>query len=117
MHTCYSTVNACPILTIPVSGEHPALPELLELKVPLRVRDKYESFGIFLLNDDTGDKVAVIKDRCRDDPEKVTLAILRDWVRGCGVTVSWESLVETLRKCEISLLADQIEMALQRKQH
>ena len=102
---------------IPVSGERPTLTELLELKVPLRVRDNYDAFGILLLNDDNGDKMAVIKNDCRGDAKKITLAILTDWVRGGGVTVTWESLVETLRKCEISLLADQIEMALQRKQN
>ena len=41
-------------------GEHPTLPELLELNIPLRVRDMFDLFGIFLLNDDTGDKMAVI---------------------------------------------------------
>ena len=71
----------------------------------------------FLINDDTGDKMAVITKRCRGDPEDITYEVLREWVRGRGVTVSWESLVETLRKCEISLLADQIEMVLQSKQH
>ena len=94
----------------PVSGD-PTLPKLLELKIPLRVRDKYESFGTFLLNDDTGEKIAVIKDNCKENSEKITFNILRDWVGGDGITVSWESLIETLRKCELPMLADQIEMA------
>ena len=102
---------------IPVTGENPTLPELLQLEIPLRVRDKYESFGVFLLNDVTGDKVAIIKDRCHGDPEKITYEILREWVRGRGITVSWESLIETLRKCKLSMLAGQIEMTLPRKQH
>ena len=55
--------------------------------------------------------MAVIKDRCRGDPEKITHDILRDWIRGRGITVLWESLVATLRKCQLPLLADQIEMA------
>ena len=87
MSTCNSSVIDWPSLAIPVSGECPALPELLELKVPLRVGDEYKAFGIFLLNDDTGDKMAVITKRCRGDPEDITYEVLRDWVRGRGVTV------------------------------
>ena len=71
----------------------------------------FDLFGIFLLNDDTGDKMAVIKHNCQGDAEKITRAILTAWLRGGGISVSWESLVETLRKCELSLLADQIQMA------
>ena len=54
----------------------------------------------------------VIKERCRGDPEKIVLAVLRDWVQGKGVELSWKSLIATLRDCKISLLATQIEMAL-----
>ena len=89
----------------------PALPQLLEINIPLRVGDKYDSFGIYLLNDDTGDKMAVIRNNCQGDAEKITRAILTAWLRGGGISVSWDSLVETLRKCELSLLADQIQMA------
>ena len=56
----YTLCGYCSEFT-PVSGERPTLPELLKIKIPLCVRDKYESFGVFLLNDTTGDKVAVIK--------------------------------------------------------
>ena len=41
-----------------VSGE--TLPELIQLAIPLRVRDKYDNFGLLLLNDKTGDKMAII---------------------------------------------------------
>ena len=56
----------------------------------------------------------VIKERFRGDidPEKIVLAVLRDWVQGKGVELSWKSLIATLRDCKISLLATQIEMAL-----
>ena len=101
------------MLIIPV--EPPTLPELLDLEIPLRVGDQYELFGTFLLNDKTGDKMAIIKDRCHCNPEKITFNILRDWVRGCGITVSWESLVETLRKCKLSMFADEIETSLASK--
>ena len=98
-----------------VSGERPTLPELLDLKVPLRVRDKYQEFGIILLQDNTGDEIAVIENNCRGDAKKITLEILRKWVRGGGMSVTWESLVTALRKCELLLLADQIETALKNR--
>jgi hypothetical protein len=73
----------------------------------------YDSFGIYLLNDETGDQMAIIKDDCRGNPEKITIAILREWLKGRGTQVSWKSLIETLRSCKINSLADQIEMALE----
>ena len=102
------------MILISVSGESPTLPKLLDLKVPVRVRDKYEEFGIILLQDRTGDEVAVIKNDCRGEAEKITLQILKKWMEGDGMSVTWESLVIALRKCDL-LLADQIEMAL--KEH
>ena len=100
---------------IPVSGERPTLPELLKLKIPLRVRDKYESFGVFLLNDATGDKVAVIEHDCGGKAEKITTAILKEWLKGGGMNVTWESLVEALSQCEqLTWLANEIKMATER---
>ena len=74
--------------------------------------DKYDLFGTFLLNDETGTKMAIIRDNCRGNPERITMAILSDWLQGKGTGVSWESLIETLRNCGLSYRADQIQMAL-----
>ena len=96
-----------------VSGDGPTLPELLQLNILQWVADKYKSFGTVLLNDVTGTKMAIIRDKCRGDhPERITMEILRDWLQGKGIDVSWESLIETLRKCGLSYRADQIQMAL-----
>ena len=43
----------------------PTLPELLDLKVPAGVSDKYEEFGIILLKDEDGKKMAVIENEER----------------------------------------------------
>ena len=72
----------------------------------------YEMFGIFLLNDETGDKMAVIKNNCRGDAMKITTAILREWFKGGGMSVTWGSLITALRKCTLLSLADQIEEQL-----
>ena len=94
-----------------LSGEKPTLPKLLDLKVPANVSDKYEEFGIILLKDEDGKKMAVIENDFRGKAEKITLQILKKWMEGDGMSVTWESLIIALKKCNL-LLADQIEMAL-----
>ena len=42
----------------------------------------------------------------------IAFDILREWLAGKGVKVSWDSLIATLRNSELSLMADQIQMAL-----
>ena len=77
------------IITVNIRDNEPIVPQLLEINIPLRVGDKYDSFGIYLLNDDTGDKMAVIRNNCQGDAEKITRAILTAWLRGGGISVSW----------------------------
>ena len=88
------------------------MPQLLAMDLPLRVRDKYETFGTFLLNDESGDKMAVLRERFQRDPEKITIEVLREWLAGKGMEVVWESLISTLTKSKCLLLATQIQMAL-----
>ena len=42
----------------------------------------------------------------------MAMEVLREWLAGKGVEVSWDSLIATLRDCGLSLMADQIQMAL-----
>ena len=42
------------------------------------------------------------------------MEVLREWLAGKGVEVSWESLIATLRKSKLKLMADQIQIALDR---
>ena len=99
---------------VSVSGESPNLPELLKLRIHEHVVKDYEMFAVSLLDDKTGGKLAIIKKRCLNDPKEIIVDVLTDWLQGKGVRVSWESLVTTLRDCKVSLLAQQIEMALDR---
>ena len=69
-------------------------------------------FGTFLLQDDHGDKMDNIRDTVRGNPEKIAFEVLREWLAGKGVEVSWESLIATLRKSKLHLMAYQIQMAL-----
>ena len=91
------------------TSKPPTLPQLLELYIPLHVADKYESFGIFLLNDDNGDKMAIIKNDCRGYAKDITRAVLKEWLQGGGMSPTWESLIEALRKCKLISLADNIQ--------
>ena len=88
------------------------MPKLLDLRVPLLVSDKYHSFGIMLLDDKQGDKMAIIKDECHGRPERITIEVLTRWLQGGGMA---ESLSVALRQCHSSStdsLAHQLDMAL-----
>ena len=93
------------------------MPQLLKMNLPSRVGPKVNVFGIFLLNDDIGNKVANITERCRGDPEKIAFEVLREWLEGKGVEVSWNSLIATLKDSQLSPMAEQIRMALCSYQH
>ena len=95
--------------TLCFSGERPTLPELLRLKVHQEVGANYSTFGIILLNDRTGSRVQSLKQACLGNPEDVMLRILQEWIEGKGLPVTWESLVQTLRDIDLSVLADQIQ--------
>ena len=63
-------------------------------------------FGIFLLNDDDGSQMDSIKMECQGRPECIAQRILQEWVLGRGKPLTWHTLVETLRDCELNVLAD-----------
>ena len=85
------------------------MPELLRLRVPQQVGANYFAFGIFLLNDKTGSRIRAFKQACLANPEDVTLMVLQEWLEGKGLPATWESLIQTLRDTDLSILADQIE--------
>ena len=87
------------------------MPELLRLRIHQRVAANYNyfSFGIFLLNDKTGSQMSIIEDECRGKLERIVLRILQEWLEGKGLPVTWESLIQTLRDTDLSVLAEQIE--------
>ena len=85
------------------------MPELLRLKVPQRVGANYLMFGIVLLDDRIGSLLDYIDDYCHGNSERITLKILQEWLMGKGLPVTWESLVQTLRDIDLTVLADQIQ--------
>ena len=49
------------------------------------------------------------KQACLGDPENIVTRILEEWLIGKGKAGTWQILIKTLRDCEFTVLADQIE--------
>ena len=56
--------------------------------------------------------MTVISENCWGRPEDMAREVLREWLAGKGVEVLWDILIATLRDCELPLMAEQIQMAL-----
>ena len=89
----------------------PTLPELLRFKIPQQVGADYTTFGIFLLDDATGSRVDGISTEvgCQGRSDRITTRILQEWVGGSGAALTWDTLVKTLRDCELNTLADHVQ--------
>ena len=92
-----------------VTVEPPSLPELIRMEVPQEVGNNYTNFGILLLDDRTGNRVYAIEDECRGKPERIMLRILQEWVLGKSATLTWQTLIKTLKDCKLNILADRIQ--------
>ena len=69
---------------------------------------KYHDFGIRLLQDSYGTKVSIIEKDHRSDTLGIVREIVRLWLNGEGVRVSWQSLVSVLRDIKLGRVADVI---------
>ena len=56
--------------------------------------------------------MVALREMFRGDQERIAMEVLREWLAGKGVEVTWESLIATLRKSKLHLMAEQIQMAL-----
>ena len=86
---------------------------LLNIQLPSRVGPRIYVFGTYLLRDNEGNKMANIAVNHQGKPENMAMEILREWLAGKGVEVSWESLVSTLKKSGLSGVADEVQMMLE----
>ena len=67
-------------------------------------------FGIFLLEDNNGDRTEAIVREHRDRTEDINRNIFRLWVRGEGLKpVSWATLVDVLQDMGLYILARDIK--------
>ena len=85
------------------------MPELLRLQIPQGVGGNFYTFGIFLLNDETGSRMNIFRKECLGKPEDVILMILQEWLEGKGLPVTWVSLIRALKDAELFAMADQIQ--------
>ena len=90
----------------------PNFPQLLDIDLHSRIGPKIQVFGVYLLQDDHGNKMNNIRVNHQGRPEDMAMEVLTEWLAGNGVEVTWESLMATLRKSELHLMAYQIQMAL-----
>ena len=102
----------CQPCSLTVSAEKPNFLQLVDISLPSRIGPEIQVFGTFLLQDDHGDKMDNIRANHQGRPKDMAMEVLREWLAGKGVEVTWESLMATLRKSELHLMAYQIQMAL-----
>ena len=102
----------CQPCSLTVSAEVPNFVQLVDIHLPSRIGPRIKVFGTLLLQDKHGDKMVNIRESFRGDSENMGMEVLMEWLTGKGVEVSWESLIATLRKSKLHLMAEQIQMAL-----
>ena len=66
-------------------------------------------FGVLLLDDELGSQVDIIKHDAREKTETIVMSILKEWLKGKGKPVTWQALIDTLRDCKHTDLADKIQ--------
>ena len=101
-------------------AQRPTLPKLLKfpckrrsVNIASEIGAKYTTFGILLLDDQTGARITTIARKHANDGEQINLEILLEWLQGRGTKpVTWETLVEILKDMELSELAKDIEANL-----
>ena len=79
------------------------------LNVPVRIGQKYWYFGILLLQDSTGNIVEALEHENQKNAEMINLKILKKWINGIGLPVSWDVLIQVLHDIEHHQLADEME--------
>ena len=80
-----------------------------KINISEEVGIKYVQFGIFLLEDGNGSRVKNMTHKLANDPERINMEILQEWLTGRGKQpVTWATLVEVLGDIELCTLADEI---------
>ena len=101
--------------------DRPTLPQLINfetqsgsIKITERIGISYGKLGPLLLRDDDGAVTQAIRDQYHHDAAKINYEILQRWIQGKGrQPVQWSTLIDVLKKIELSVLAKKIEDNLQ----
>ena len=94
----------------------PTLPTLLMfpckgrfVNIISEIGAKYTTFGILLLNDQTGARITAIAREHTNDAEQINIVVLQEWLQGKGKKpVTWHTLIEVLKDAGLSELAKDI---------
>ena len=74
---------------------------------------KYRTFGILLLDDQTGSKITAIEQKRLNDAEQINIDIVQEWLQGNGKKpVTWQTLVGVLNDTGLYALAKDIDTSL-----
>ena len=75
-----------------------------KFSVPQKIGVHYKLFGIGILDDSNGDRVSSIAHKNKDDPDRINLDILTEWVNGRGIhDRTWGGLLNMLSQPGLSL--------------
>ena len=77
-----------------------------------QVDGNYRDFGTFLLNDRTGALVDSIE-KSQQTPEDIVTGILKKWLQGTEISVTWHSLITSLESSGHGSLAYTIKEKLE----
>ena len=100
----------------------PTLPQLIYFKtgkkksmnILKQIGTQYNDLGIMLLDDEVGTVTKAIEKQCHHVVYDINLEILRQWIEGEGMQpVQWSTLIDVLKKIDLSVLAKEIEDNLQ----
>ena len=104
------------------SGGKPTLPQLLnfpgksgEINIPERIGAHYKTFGIFLLQDETGAKIVSIIAEEEGKLVHINLKILSKWLQGEGIQPpTWSTIIKVLKESYLGVLAEEISSVIER---
>ena len=103
------------------AGEKPTIqqlqafpgPDKKKIRVHEQIGTKYTDLAVFLLGDDTRVKVETFAMKHSQDPDRINLEILSNWLQGLGKQpVTWRTLVQVLRDLDLKSVANDIESGL-----
>ncbi len=73
---------------------------------------EYYDFGILLLNDDNGKEMDGLVHKHLKDSKPILRDIIKLWLQGKGMAVTWQSLISVLKDMGLTALAERIQFSI-----
>jgi hypothetical protein len=75
-----------------------------------KIGTDYMKFGIFLLEDDDGDRTNAIVKELHERAENINIEVFRQWIKGKGLKpVNWTTVVQVLQDIGLGMLAEDVK--------